>query len=428
MILNIHFTNLIIMCQVLLGSHMLYLYLEKREHCVFRIISSCILCLAYAYFLPVVNTDYILYGMFTYGSFFILAWLSLLISYQENIWNLLFCSVSGYTLEQLSSAVNELFMEICRFLGFTVPNYAGLLLTSTVVFVCGYTLLRSYLKRYGKISIHKKSLLLVSLIAIFVDILSGLIMGNLLQQNYQPEYRLLLLFYNFLACIFILCLQLAILSNKNLETELSIMSHMLSEEKKQYQMSKDNINLINLKCHDLKYQIRRIRNSQGEVDRAALQEIENEIGIYDSVARTGIPALDVILTEKSLICEKADISLTCMIEGQKHRSVADTDIYSLFGNALDNAIEAVRQLPDVSQRNISLNIKSRGKLLMIHVENAFSGSLEFEDDLPVTTKGNHDFHGFGMKSMRMIAEKYGGCLTASANNHAFHLKIMLPVE
>ena len=143
MILNIHFTNLIIMCQVLLGSHMLYLYLEKREHCVFRIISSCILCLAYAYFLPVVNTDYILYGMFMYGSFFILAWLSLLISYQENIWNLLFCSVSGYTLEQLSSAVNELFMEICRFLGFTVPNYAGLLLTSTVVFFCCYNHLRS---------------------------------------------------------------------------------------------------------------------------------------------------------------------------------------------------------------------------------------------------------------------------------------------
>ena len=69
--------------------------------------------------------------------------------------------------------------------------------------------------------------------------------------------------------------------------------------------------------YDLKYQIRRIRNSQGEVDRAALQEIENEIGIYDSVTRTGIPALDVILTEKSLICEKADISLTCMIEGEK---------------------------------------------------------------------------------------------------------------
>ena len=362
------------------------------------------------------------------GSFFLLAWLSLFFSYQENIWSLLFCCVSGYTLEQLSSAVSELFIGICSAFGFVLPNYISLPPSVAAVFVCGYILFQKYLKRYGKISIHKKSLLLVSLIAIFVDILSGLIMGNLLRQNYQPDYRLLLLFYNFLACIFILCLQLAILSNKNLETELSIMSHMLSEEKKQYQMSKDNINLINLKCHDLKYQIRRIRNSQGEVDRAALQEIENEIGIYDSVARTGIPALDVILTEKSLICEKADISLTCMIEGEKLRSVADTDIYSLFGNALDNAIEAVRKLPDSSQRNISLNVKSRGKLLMIHIENPFSGTLEFEDDLPVTTKGDHDFHGFGMKSMRMIAEKYGGFLTASVGDHTFHLKIMIPVE
>lgn len=428
MILNIHFTNLIIMCQVLFGSHMFYLYLEKREHCIHRIISSCILCMIYAYCLPVPDADYISYGMFMYGSFFLLAWLSLFFSYQENIWSLLFCCVSGYTLEQLSSAVSELFIGICSAFGFVLPNYISLPPSVAAVFVCGYILFQKYLKRYGKISIHKKSLLLVSLIAIFVDILSGLIMGNLLRQNYQPDYRLLLLFYNFLACIFILCLQLAILSNKNLETELSIMSHMLSEEKKQYQMSKDNINLINLKCHDLKYQIRRIRNSRGEVDRTALREIENEIGIYDSVVRTGIPALDVILTEKSLICEKADISLTCMIEGEKLRSVADTDIYSLFGNALDNAIEAVRKLPDSSQRNISLNVKSRGKLLMIHIENPFSGTLEFEDDLPVTTKGDHDFHGFGMKSMRMIAEKYGGFLTASVGDHTFHLKIMIPVE
>lgn len=428
MILNIHFTNLIIMCQVLFGSHMFYLYLEKREHCVHRIISSCILCMIYSYFLPVLEENYISYGMFMYGSFFLLAWLSLFFSYQENLWSLLFCCVSGYTLEQLASAVSELFIGICSTFGLVLPNYISLPPSAAAVFVCGYILFRKYLKRYGKISIHKKSLLLVSLIAIFVDILSGLIMGNLLRQNYQPDYRLLLLSYNFLACIFILCLQLAILSNKNLETELSIMSHMLSEEKKQYQMSKDNINLINLKCHDLKYQIRRIRNSRGEVDRTALREIENEIGIYDSVARTGIPALDVILTEKSLICEKADISLTCMIEGEKLRSVADTDIYSLFGNALDNAIEAVRQLPDSSQRNISLNVKSRGKLLMIHIENPFSGSLEFEDDLPVTTKGDHDFHGFGMKSMRMITEKYGGFLTASAGDHTFHLKIMLPVK
>ena len=119
--------------------------------------------------------------MFMYGSFFLLAWLSLFFSYQENLWSLLFCCVSGYTLEQLASAVSELFIGICSTFDLVLPNYISLPPSAAAVFVCGYILFRKYLKRYGKISIHKKSLLLVSLIAIFVDILSGLIMGNLLQ-------------------------------------------------------------------------------------------------------------------------------------------------------------------------------------------------------------------------------------------------------
>ena len=151
------------------------------------------------------------------------------------------------------------------------------------------------------------------------------------------------------------------------------------------------------------------------------------MGIYDAVARTGNDAMDVILTEKSLICERAGIHLTCIADGEQIGFISPTDVYALFGNALDNAIEAVIQLPDPERRNVSLNVHTQGRLLSIHVENYFDGVLTFEDDMPQTSKQDKANHGFGMKSMRLIAERYGGYLTTGTCGEIFHLNILIPV-
>lgn len=77
---------------------------------------------------------------------------------------------------------------------------------------------------------------------------------------------------------------------------------------------------------------------------------------------------------------------------------------------------------------MSLNVQAQGRLLSIHVENYFDGSLTFEDDLPQTSKADKHYHGFGMKSMRMIAERYNGYLAAEAQGQIFHLNIVIPIS
>lgn len=75
-----------------------------------------------------------------------------------------------------------------------------------------------------------------------------------------------------------------------------------------------------------------------------------------------------------------------------------------------------------------MNIKGKEKFLTIHIENYFFGDLEFKDGLPITRKNNEDYHGYGMKSMRMIVEKYEGCLTTTTINDIFHLNILIPIK
>ena len=155
-----------------------------------------------------------------------------------------------------------------------------------------------------------------------------------------------------------------------------------------------------------------------------MQDLEESVSIYDSRIETGSPLLNVLLTEKSLFCEQNSINLSCMIDGEKLGFIEEGDLYCLFGNLVDNALEAVKNIKEPARRVIDLVVKSKDGLLLVQEENYFDGKLTFEDGLPVTTKEDKDRHGFGMRSLRLIARKYGGELTAFTEGDVFHLNII----
>lgn len=424
---NIHIVNLSIMAEVLLSEHLFAHFLPKRERYSFWLAFSCAVCLLFAFLFPLPPDSTALivpYGTFMYLTLFCVAGAGLIPCYLENMWSILFCAVTGYTVHQLASALNDLASHLCL----PFPKTAIHLITFGIAVAGCYWGFAPSIKKAETVRIDNKKLLLLSTFVLLVDVVLGLVSMAFEMGGALPSYLALFSFYNALSCAFVLCILFSLLSNKRLELEVAVMSQLLEEEKRQYQMSRDNIEIINLKCHDLKHQIRQLRTDSVRVDAEALREIEDAVGIYDSVARTGNDALDVILTEKSLICERAGIHLTCITDGEKIGFIAPSDVYALFGNALDNAIEAVMQLSDPEQRNVSLNVQAQGQLLSIHIENYFSGALAFEDDLPQTNKADKHFHGFGMKSMRMIVERYDGYLNAEAQGQIFHLNIVIPIS
>ena len=143
--------------------------------------------------------------------------------------------------------------------------------------------------------------------------------------------------------------------------------------------------------------------------------------------RTGCEPLDLLLGQKALLCEKKGIRFDCAADGKALDFLKPADIYSLLGNALDNAIEAAGQVADPERRCIHLRAARQGNMVSVCVENLYDGSVTFENGLPQTSKADKRYHGFGMKSIRMIVEKYQGALDVQARDGAFVLSILLPV-
>lgn len=428
----VHWMNALIMVQLLLAEHMFAPYLERRNHYPVRLIASAVVCVGAAYFFPVLEADYVAYGVFLYSTLFALSICTVLLCYQESLWTVGFCCLAGYTIQHLGSAADTLFRRLAHAGNFPLPELLSILLSFFVVYLLCWLAFRRCLRQQGQLLVNNRHFLVLAGVAFLVDVVLGLfpqafVMLYDREYDLHYAYQLVLSVYDVIACTGILCIMAASLSNRHLQQELELMTRMLDQEKKHFEISRDTIDIINLKCHDLRHQIHSLRAGRRQVTSQALQEIEQAVDIYDSVYDTGNAALDVILTEKSLLCGKSGIRLSCIADGQAIGFLSEEDIYALFGNALDNAMEAVAQLSDPDRREIGLRVQATGQFLSIHVENCFDGTLTFRDNLPLTTKQDHNYHGFGMRSMQLITEKYGGCLTTSAKGQVFHLNIVIPV-
>ncbi|MBQ7323104.1 MAG: sensor histidine kinase [Clostridia bacterium] len=193
-------------------------------------------------------------------------------------------------------------------------------------------------------------------------------------------------------------------------------------------MAKENIDLINRKCHDIKHQIENLRCLTTNTEmQQNLQELENCVGIYDSILKTGNSTLDAVLTEKKLFCERYKINFSCIIDGCTLGFMEDEDIYALFGNALDNAVECVIKNTEETQRLISIKVSPVGKMLSIHFDNYCENEIVWKDGLPMTGKVDRASHGYGMRSIRHVVDKYQGTMTVFQKDNMFNLNIVLPI-
>ena len=103
-------------------------------------------------------------------------------------------------------------------------------------------------------------------------------------------------------------------------------------------------------------------------------------------------------------------------------------IYTLFGNIIDNAAEAVKKLPKAEDRVISLVCRQNGGEIEIEESNFYSGDLVIEDGMPATVKADSARHGFGTRSIKYIAEQYGGSMDIKTSDDMFFLTVRFPLK
>ena len=235
-----------------------------------------------------------------------------------------------------------------------------------------------------------------------------------------------------LLCV-ILYLQSELFKKSAMRQELTVMNMLWKKEQEQYELSRENIALINQKCHDLKHQIRAMRYMSKEEIDAYIDEVEDSIKIYESMVKSGNEVLDTILTEKSLYCKERGITVSCVADGSQMGFINTIDLYAILGNALDNAIEAVEKFKHQEKRQIDVMIYKQQQFLVINIVNPIKEKLQydemaaFDEELPQTTKSDRFHHGFGLMSIRYMVRKYDGYLSLSEEDGCFSLKILMSI-
>ena len=297
-------------------------------------------------------------------------------------------------------------------------NWAVYALVRLAVYIPLYWYLGRKMPEQQHKKIHRAT------VALAIGCLLFLTVPDCVSQEYRDiSYPLFLTnrLYLLALSIFVLAICTSIEFHSRVQVDMEIMDQVLHEERKQYERMKENMDIINMRCHDLRHQLDHVA---GRLTDQEVETLRGAMDFYDANIKTGCEVLDVVLHTCQMAAREEGIEITCLADGSCLNFIRTRHLYSLFSNALGNAMEAVRKLSDPSKRTIGITVERRDGNAVIEVTNYYEGTAPQEGG---TTKGDKHRHGFGTMSMRYIAESYGGTTQVQTGSGIYMLVITIPI-
>lgn len=433
--------KLIFLSELLLAEALAVYTFEKRPHFGIRLAFSLVGVYLAAFLYPVVfGSDMFnsVYVSFLFLFLFGITVVAMRACFQEPMANLIFGGAVAYTVQHTSYMTYYFFVSVTGIGGIDVYGSANMKgsysVFSVLAYFAAYGVIYWFVWAFVEHEMREQKKLKVDIFLLlsFLGImLTDIVLNAVTTYMLKPPLlgTVVIYLYSLLSGSFAMGILYSLLKKNIVEDEREMIYLLWQQDKRNYEQSKQNIELINVKCHDLKHQIQAWKRQEGlGIDKEYIDELARAVNIYDTSVKTGNDVVDVILAEKSIFVAEHKIHLSCMIDGASLSFFSSSDLYSLFGNALSNAFEAVEKIEDVQKRIVRVRVHVIGKTLLIHVENNCEGDVEFDvAGLPKTRKKDISSHGYGVRSMSMIAEKYNGILTTSVEDGWFCLDISIPL-
>lgn len=403
--------------QILFAEFMFFIDQKRRSNFWVRVSITTVLYFLICYFHPDMGNVFIrVLCMFLWS----LALCSFCLACEFN--KTIFICLVAYAIQNLAYNLGDL---VTRLFGLYGTGSTLFYLVSSLVFIAVYV--GAYfliVRRYSKSKhFHLKSktcyaLAVVTIIVVFSK--------NFISKFGWLDDKELLAMFTAISCFLVLALQFMSVKNSNIEEENKMIEKLLVQEKNRQEKMKETMDIINMKCHDLRYFIRE-KGKTNNMDESFIKEVQDNINFYDRAPETGNGSLNVVLSEKLLLCAANNIDISYIIDSTIVETMEQSDVYSLFENALDNAIEASKQ-EDEEKRMISINMQKQNETGKIIIYNYCSKEIKFGGDgIPKSQKDN-TFHGFGTKSIRYIVEKYDGSVIFDYKDNIFTISIMIPLK
>lgn len=243
--------------------------------------------------------------------------------------------------------------------------------------------------------------------------------ANLVALNYLPKAALV----GYPICISSIitvfgCLYLTSYIAKTVQ--ISFRMQVLEREHKYYEDKLRDEERVRSIYHDLKNHLLILRSGESQ---EMIDMLDGQIADYENYYRTGNRFLDVIVRDKALIAQEKGIDFSAMVHFEAGGFMEPLDISTLFGNALDNAIEASMRLPQ-ERRLITLKANRSHDMLLILVENNKKEAEEIQEG---TSKKDKFLHGFGLSNIQKTVERYQGDCFVREERDKFVLKLIIPI-
>ncbi len=344
----------------------------------------------------------------------------LLYTQDLSVWSCLLFAASGYLSQDIAGNI-KMILKLIPVVQQCASHEIGILVVDFIcyggVYLGLYFLFSSSVKSFSENFDDKlKAVFSVGILIVCIG------MARMTQDNLTRNDTSVLAesVYGILCGILILMIQFGVMERTSLQEHMNMMHIMMEQQKSQYKLRRESVDLVNEKYHDLKSLI---HGTHHPISGEQMSELDTAIQTYDIVVQTGNDILDVVLSEKHALCQRDHIPFTCLISGQDVDFLEELDLYSLLSNGLNNAIEATRTCPP-EQRYVVLKACRQGEILFLHIENSHNHDIKMEKNRPVSPHRSSN-HGFGIRSMEKIVAKYGGSLSIQNQDYIFSLDIVV---
>ena len=372
-------------------------------------------------------TWFIIDGTFKIAVQVILGVALALVFYKDSVLNIIAFTLMGLMLsgscESLSLMVVGLFtdtltVDISGIIFATLPAYLTCITVNIIVALCLHFLLRNF-----SYSLRKNDFVIVLLFELVIFLFYNKSIVYFVIGEYNETFDLIVML---LSTAFLL-LFLYLKNNYYLREQEQRDKVQLAQLQQQYAYYQDKLKdeeRIRSIYHDMKNHLLVLEGSQGtDETRKMAQELRSQIADYENYIHTGNDFLDIIIRDKSEKAREKQIDFSAFIDFSGVDFIEPLDISTLFGNGIDNAIEASEKLPQ-EQRVILVKASKVQDFVSILIENNCTDEVHADG---YTTKADKFLHGFGIFNMKKAAEKYGGTCTTMHENGRFTLKILMPL-
>lgn len=247
----------------------------------------------------------------------------------------------------------------------------------------------------------------------------------------MQEQKLMLLC---VSCIWLMCLIMYFVVQQMSKDNQTKIEYELMKEKEKY--SKESMEIIKRSNeelrefkHDLKNYLLPLQEAMETMPQSEMakvwEKINQKIEDVQTLIQTGNSYVDSMINTKITLARSEKVDVKCTILS-KMEGIDDLEFCSVFGNLMDNAIEAERKVTE--KKEIIIFVEEKMGYLRLEIQNKIEKSVLNENSSLNTTKKDTSSHGIGYKSIKRTMQKVGGALKYYETGDLFCAEAVFPIK